>query len=58
MEEGTYGLCETTGRPIPRARLEALPCARLTVEAQAAAEKAAAAPCQFSAAGAGIRQRA
>lgn len=42
MQEGTYGLCETTGRPIPRARLEALPCARTTVEAQAAAEKAAA----------------
>jgi len=32
MEEGTYGICEGTGEPIPRARLEAQPWARYCVE--------------------------
>ena len=31
IEAGTYGLCEGCGQPIPRARLKALPQARLCV---------------------------
>jgi len=34
IEEGTYGLCEVTGKPIPMARLAALPYATMCVEAQ------------------------
>ena len=34
IEEGTYGICEDTGDPIPRGRLEAVPEAIYTVEAQ------------------------
>ena len=37
MEKGLYGICEVTGRPIPLARLEALPYATTTVEAAARA---------------------
>ena len=33
-EEGTYGICEDTGEKIPRGRLEAVPEAIRTVEAQ------------------------
>ncbi|MEZ5176233.1 MAG: TraR/DksA C4-type zinc finger protein [Acidimicrobiia bacterium] len=33
MEKGLYGTCEITGKPIPVARLEALPHATTTVEA-------------------------
>lgn len=32
IEEGTYGFCEATGRPIPKTRLEAMPWARYCVE--------------------------
>lgn len=32
MDEGTYGLSDMDGTPIPEARLEALPYANLTVE--------------------------
>jgi len=32
IEEGTYGICEGTGRPIPKARLKANPWARYCVE--------------------------
>lgn len=32
LEEGTYGICEGTGEPIPKARLEAQPWARYCVE--------------------------
>ena len=32
IEEGTYGTCEGTGKPIPKARLEAQPWARYCVE--------------------------
>lgn len=32
MDEGTYGLCEISGEPIPYERLEALPSATRTVE--------------------------
>lgn len=31
---GQYGICELTGQPISKARLEAVPYARLSVEAQ------------------------
>jgi DnaK suppressor protein len=34
IEEGTYGLCDDTGEPIPKGRLEAAPEAIRTVEAQ------------------------
>lgn len=34
IEEGSYGLCDDTGEEIPRGRLEALPEAIRTVEAQ------------------------
>ena len=39
IENGTYGICEMSGKPIPPARLEALPFARLTVECQAEFER-------------------
>jgi RNA polymerase-binding transcription factor DksA len=34
IEEGTYGICELTGRSIPAARLEAIPWTRFAVDAQ------------------------
>jgi RNA polymerase-binding transcription factor DksA len=37
--DGTYGVCELTGKKIPRARLEAIPWTRYTVEAQAQIER-------------------
>ena len=39
IEKNTYGVCELTGKPIPRARLEAIPWTRFTVQAQAQLEK-------------------
>jgi RNA polymerase-binding protein DksA len=39
LTRGTYGICEMTGELIPVARLEALPFARCTVEAQRSAER-------------------
>lgn len=39
LEKGTYGVCELTGKPIPRARLDAIPWTRFTVEAQAQLER-------------------
>ncbi len=32
IEDKTYGICEGTGKPIPKARLEAQPWARYSVE--------------------------
>lgn len=32
IEEGNYGICEKTGRPIPVERLEAYPAARVAVD--------------------------
>ncbi len=32
IQTGTYGICEGTGKPIPKARLEAQPWARYSVE--------------------------
>jgi RNA polymerase-binding transcription factor DksA len=34
MEQRTYGICESTGKPIPEERLAAVPWARYTLEAQ------------------------
>jgi len=39
IERNTYGVCELTGKQIPRARLDAIPWTRFTVEAQAQLEK-------------------
>ncbi|MGH8024227.1 MAG: TraR/DksA family transcriptional regulator [Limisphaerales bacterium] len=39
IEKKTYGICELTGKTIPKARLEAIPWTRFTVEAQAQLEK-------------------
>ncbi|MDQ3953789.1 MAG: TraR/DksA C4-type zinc finger protein [Actinomycetota bacterium] len=38
LDAGTYGVCETCGRPIPDERLEAVPAARYCVEHQAERE--------------------
>ena len=40
FEAGTYGICEGCGRPIPLARLRALPEARYDVQHEAAREAA------------------
>lgn len=39
IEDGTYGICEKTGKPIAKARLEAIPTARLCIEAQEEEER-------------------
>jgi DnaK suppressor protein len=39
IEKRTYGICELTGKTIPKARLEAIPWARFTVGAQAQLER-------------------
>ena len=39
IERNTYGVCELTGKSIPRVRLDAIPWTRFTVEAQAQLEK-------------------
>jgi DnaK suppressor protein len=39
IEKDTYGICELTSKPIPKARLEAIPWARFTVQAQAQLER-------------------
>ncbi len=39
IEDGTYGICEMTQQAIPKARLEAIPFARFTVECQSKLER-------------------
>jgi len=39
IERNTFGVCELTGKVIPKARLEAIPWTRFTVEAQAQLER-------------------
>lgn len=39
IAEGSYGLSDESGDPIPRARLEAIPEARFTVEEEALRER-------------------
>lgn len=38
IEDGTYGICDISGNPIPKSRLEAIPWASLTVECQSLSE--------------------
>jgi RNA polymerase-binding transcription factor DksA len=40
IREGTFGLCEDCGRPIPAARLEAIPYARLCISCKSQEEAA------------------
>lgn len=39
IDENTYGICDITGKEISKARLEAVPYATMTVEAQEQLEK-------------------
>ncbi len=39
IEDDSYGICDVTGEEIPRARLEAVPYATMTVKAQDQLEK-------------------
>lgn len=39
IHEGNYGICDVTKEPIPLARLEAIPYATMTVQAQERYEK-------------------
>ena len=39
IEEGNYGICEISGEEIPKKRLDAVPYATMTVEAQEKLEK-------------------
>src|SRR5262245_20209726 len=39
IEKGTYGICELSGKQIPKTRLDAIPWTRFTVEAQAQLER-------------------
>lgn len=39
IEKGTYGVCELSGKQIPKARLDAIPWTRFTVEAQGQLER-------------------
>jgi RNA polymerase-binding transcription factor DksA len=39
IEKNTYGVCELTGKLIPRSRLEAIPWTRFTVQAQMQLER-------------------
>ena len=39
IDDGTYGICDLSGKEIPKARLEAIPYASMTVEAQEKFEK-------------------
>ena len=41
IEEGTFGICDVSGEEIPLARLEAIPYANMTVQAQEKFEKGA-----------------
>lgn len=39
IEKGTYGICDISGKEIPKKRLEAIPYASMTIEAQQELEK-------------------
>lgn len=39
IDEGTYGICDISGEEIPKARLDAVPYATMTVKAQEQIEK-------------------
>lgn len=38
IQDGTYGICDVSGEPIPKSRLELLPWSSLTAQMQAMAE--------------------
>ena len=38
IEDGTYGICDVSGEPIPKSRLELLPWSSLTAQMQAMSE--------------------
>jgi DnaK suppressor protein len=40
IEDGTYGICETCGRPISEERLEAIPYARQCIDCKRKGERA------------------
>ena len=42
MDKGTYGLCESCQKPIPKIRLKAVPFSRYCIACQASAERAVA----------------
>ncbi len=44
IREGTYGICELTGKPIEASRLEAIPWTRFSMEAEKQLEKQGAMP--------------
>jgi len=39
IDEGTYGICERSDKPIPKKRLEAIPWTRYTIEAAREVER-------------------
>jgi len=39
IEDRIYGVCQATGKPIPKARLNAKPWAKYTIEAARALER-------------------
>jgi RNA polymerase-binding protein DksA len=39
IDRGTYGICEDTGKKIPKGRLEALPYTRYSIEAEQSRER-------------------
>jgi DnaK suppressor protein len=39
IDEGTYGICDISGKEISKARLEAIPYATMTIDAQEKLEK-------------------
>ena len=41
LDDGTYGTCESCGKPIPDERLDAMPAARFCVDDEATAEREA-----------------
>lgn len=41
LEQGTFGICEMTGEPIEKKRLEAIPWARYSLKAQEKMERSA-----------------
>lgn len=47
IKEGTYGICEYSGDPIPRERLEAVPWTRFTMRAQKQLEAEGRGPVRF-----------
>ncbi|GAB4229117.1 MAG: TraR/DksA family transcriptional regulator [Acidobacteriota bacterium] len=47
IAEGTFGICEMTGEPIEKKRLEAIPWARYSLKAQEKMERSAGSPRRY-----------